>query len=201
MPELYKYIIARGKDVKKRKTDGYSGGVLNRGAEYKKNLIAGVIQSRKHEKDIPIDTIVLSLDEVIFRIRQLGKWSQGTNRKIYLDKELYKSILHYTKDYTLSTDKISEKVYCLLYGNCHSTCKVCNSKLRFISINSGYTRGCNNKECIKFLPTGFTAMKIRLGDNEYNEYLKKRIKPLSEEWFKIKYGEEYTKHHNKYREK
>jgi len=194
--------MARGKDLKKRKTTGYSNGVLSRGEEYKINLKLAVTNSRKNEKYIPENTNILSLDEVIIRINQLGKWTQGTNRKIYLDKELYKSILHYSKNFILNTDKLSEKIYGIIYSNSHSTCKSCKSQLRFGCIGSGYTRGCNNRECNQFLPTGFTSMKLKLGDKRYQEYLDNRIKPLGEEWFKIKYGKnEYKKFRDVYREK
>lgn len=194
--------MTRGKDIKPRKKDLYSisNSIRVQAEGYSETLKKSITASRVGEKDIPDNTELLSYNDTIDRIRALGKWTQGTNRKIYLDKPLLKSIYFYSKDFIVSTNKISELIYGLLYGN-NSVCPKCNSLLHFAAMTTGYTPGCSNMSCSNAKSKGAIAIKEKLGDIEYAKYLLNKIKTFSEEWFQQKYGDEYKQRHIEYKEK
>jgi hypothetical protein len=193
--------MARGKDLKKRKCNNYSAAVkLRCTPEYIEKLKISISNGRVDEKKISDDTVLLSFDDTINQILALGKWTQGTNRKLYLNKSLLKSVLYYSRDFILSTKKISERIYGLLYGNI-SVCNCCKSLLKFSSITSGYTKGCSNLKCSNALPTGLAAVRLRLGDVKYETYLNTRIKPNSKDWFILKYKDDWQSYYDSYRNK
>jgi hypothetical protein len=193
--------MARGKDLKRRKTDGYSSSIKVRfeNNEYRKNLKKSIIESRKNEHDIPCNIGILTYEDTRIKILELGEWSQGTNRKIFKNKELYASILFYTSKIKFYSDKIAEKVYFIIH-NRPTRCTACSNSFNFISFNIGYS-GCNTKGCVNVKPKGYVAIKKRLGSSEYEKMLSQKIKTFTADWFKQKYGDDWEKYHKEYKEK
>jgi hypothetical protein len=185
--------MPRGKDLKKRKNDKYSEAQIKRAQcpAYRKKLSKSISLSRKNEKLIDEAFDLLSLNSTIIKLNKTLPWSQGTNRKIYKDKQLYGSILHYTDHIDFYGEKISEKIYFLLYMT-PPHCGSCDKKRKFNSFQLGYS-GCNNKNCIRY-SRGIGSWKKKLSEDEFKKKYEKVYKidgssQNSKEWYLKKYGE------------
>lgn len=91
--------------------------------------------------------------------------NRGFPKQLYYDDiNLYKSIIHHTKDHRLDTNKITEKLYRILNDFTPKDiicCKFCDKQLSFYNIKSGY--GCSEiKICSNCLAkhNGFGVSRV-----------------------------------------
>lgn len=90
----------------------------------------------------PPKAILLSKKETVRRCNLLEKhYSQGIQKALLLDPSLEKSILHWSQDHTLQSDKITERIYRLIHDFKSDEVKRCiveNLPLKFYTLKKGY---------------------------------------------------------------
>lgn len=157
----------RTKDKKPRKTDNYSKSAKKRFEDpnYRNKFFNSIKESRKSEKYFDPNIELYQLDELKIILKEITKnWSQGTNRKIFKNKKVFASILHFTKDMILYGDKISEKIYRLIHNVQDPICEECGHKKKFNTIHIGYS-DCGNRDC------NALRTKIKTGQKRFFENL------------------------------
>jgi hypothetical protein len=135
--------MPRGKDRRPRRTENYG---KRHSDETKTKLALSIKASRETEKEIQDEIDEYSLVETQQELLRLLPWTQGTNRKIFKDKRLYKTIMSLSAGKVFFSDKISEKIYQILYP-VDNVCPHCGSSKKFTSMNLGYSKFCKNFEC------------------------------------------------------
>jgi len=156
-----------------------------------------VKKSRINEKHIPADTEILDLDNTIHTLNECCiPWTQGTNRKLYKNKQLYASLLFHSSNIALYGKKISERIYCLL-NKIDCICTLCNKPRKFVSFSIGYS-GCNNIKCEMYI-RGIESWKLKCSDEEYKEKINNSYGNLGKiGWFKAKYPNSYDEKYEEY---
>lgn len=156
-----------------------------------------VKKSRINEKHIPTDTEIMDLDNTIYALNECCiPWTQGTNRKLYKNKQLYASLLFHSSNIALYGKKISERIYCLL-NKIDCMCTLCNKPRKFVSFSVGYS-GCNNIKCEMYI-RGIESWKLKCSDEEYKEKVNRSYGSLGKiEWFKTKYPNSYVEKYEEY---
>lgn len=142
--------MARGKDLKPRKTENYGKWTRERflnNPDLKEKHSEQVKESRKNEKEIPEWADSYSLDETKEQILSLCPWTKGTNRKVFKDKRLYKSILLFTENLILFSDKITEKMYQIITPT-DNICPHCGRSRKFNTFYEGYAKFCKYLDCV-----------------------------------------------------
>lgn len=198
--------MSRGKDLKPRKKDLYGSGnskrILNPG--YREKFSNSIKESRANEMVIENDINEYSFEETQIELKKILPWTQGTNRKVYKNKRLYKSIKFHTSEFIPSSNKLSELINFILNDkNIKNVCEHCNEKFNYISYNIGYNR-CGARLCPSQNKQNHYTKKLKELNNDekqYKKWLNQRINTHSVEWFKLKYNENWSEKHEKYKKK
>jgi very-short-patch-repair endonuclease/AraC-like DNA-binding protein len=111
--------------------------------EIKHNIPLQEIKRRKLNK-IAIPKIIYSIERIKEILSLYDLNNQGfTKQIIYDDPNVYDSILEYTKDHKLQSNKITERVYRIIHDYAPDyipTCKETGDILKFYTIEQGYGR-------------------------------------------------------------
>lgn len=116
------------------------------------NVAVGVLSAWLKRRSVQLSPITMTREDIIKLVNKLGNNKGLVKQLSVADPRIKDNIFNLTKDHTLTSTKMTERIYRIIHDwSCDQvpTCRFCNTPLRFYTLESGY--GLDHGICKKCL--------------------------------------------------